>query len=126
MQVYRTICKKKRQTLLLLAFIQNNLLMKHTISYYSNTVSAVEQVHWHLPVLAILSHGPLVSSGHFTLIAGFTGRTHFDGGVLKRCSCDCHLVTTLYRSRVLNSFSTDASNFTSVKVIICICHKWAC
>lgn len=48
-----------------------------------------------LPVLAVLPHGPLVPTGHFTLVASFACRTHFDGGVLKRRGCDGHLVSTL-------------------------------
>lgn len=50
-----------------------------------------------LPVLAVLSHSPLVPTGHFTFVASFACRTHFNGGVLKRCGCQCHLVSTLYR-----------------------------
>lgn len=61
-----------------------------------------------LPVLAVLGHGPFVSSGHLTLIAGLAGGTHFNGGVLKRRGCHCHLVAALHRSMTLNDFYTDA------------------
>lgn len=50
-----------------------------------------------LPVLAVLSHGPLVPAGHFTFVASFARRTHFNGGVLERRSRHGHLVSTLHR-----------------------------
>lgn len=83
-------------------------MRQDTIEDISNTVIAVLQVRKLLPVLAVLSHGPLVSSGHLTLIAGLAGGTHFNGGVLKRRGCHCHLVATLHRSVTLNDFYTDA------------------
>lgn len=59
-----------------------------------------------LPVLSVLCHGPLVPPGHLTLITGFAGRTHFNGGVLKWCGCYCHFVSTLLRGKNLNHFYT--------------------
>lgn len=50
-----------------------------------------------LPVLAVLSHGPLVPTRHFAFVASFARRTHFNGGVLERRGCHCHLVSTLDR-----------------------------
>lgn len=63
-----------------------------------------------VPVLALLAHGPLVSSGHLTLVAGLAGRTHFNGSVFKRCGCHCHLVPTLHRSMTLNDSNSNAFN----------------
>lgn len=48
-----------------------------------------------LLILSILSSGSLAAPGHLAFIAGLTGRTHFDGGVLKRSGCNSHLVPTL-------------------------------
>lgn len=75
-------------------------------------VIAVVQVRMLLPVLAVLSHGPPVPAGHLTLVAGFAGRTHFNGGVLKRRGCYRHLVSTLHRSMTLNDFYTDTHNYS--------------
>lgn len=47
------------------------------------------------PVLAVLANGPLVPAGHLTLVAGFAGRTHLDGGVFKGRGGNRHLVSTL-------------------------------
>ena len=71
------------------------------------------------PVLAVLSHGPLISSGHLTLVAGFAGWTHFNGGVLKRRGGHRHLVSTLYRSVTLNYFYTDAHKYSLTSLFTC-------
>lgn len=81
------------------------------ITDISNTVIAAVQVCELLPVLAVLAHGPLVSSGHLTLIAGLAGRANFNGGVLKRRGCHRHLVSTLRKSITLRDFCTDACNY---------------
>lgn len=60
------------------------------------------------PVLALLSDGPLVPTGHFTLVASFACRTHLNGGVLERCGCHCHLVSTLHKLND-NDPSSDAA-----------------
>jgi len=66
-----------------------------------------------IPVLALLGHRPFVSTGHLTLVAGLTGRAHFNGGVLKRRGCHCHLVATLHRSVTINEFRCDANDYPS-------------
>lgn len=100
----------------LLSIIMYTMLRNLEVSW---DISAVGQVCQLLPLLAVLAHRPLVSSGHLTLVAGLTGRTHFNRGVLKRCGCDSHLVATLHRSKTSNDSYTDAaiypltSTFTS-------------
>lgn len=77
------------------------------------TVIAMVQLLNLLPFLAVLAHSPLVSSCHLTFVAGLAGRTHFNGGVLKRRGCHRHLVSTLHRSMALNYF------FIDPKIIYC-------
>lgn len=49
------------------------------------------------PVLAVLSHGPLVPAGHLTFVASFACGAHFNGGVLERRGRHRHLVAALHR-----------------------------
>lgn len=79
-----------------------SLPLQSTFCYWNMRSPQTQQLCKLQPVLAVLAHSPLVSSSHLTLVAGLAGRTHFNGGVLKRCSCHSHLVTTLHRSRTLN------------------------
>lgn len=71
---------------------------------------AVVQVCKLVPVLALLAHSPLVSSGHLTLVASLAGGTHFNGSVFKRRGCHRHLVSTLHRSMTLNDSNSNAFN----------------